>query len=59
MEVTDVSDTTSTVTVGDATNGADSYMTIAENDPEVLGTYVADTFVDNASATIIITFRHA
>jgi hypothetical protein len=43
-------DAASTVTVGDATNGAASYMAAAENDPEILGTYIANTYVANSGA---------
>lgn len=43
------SDAATTVTVGDATNGASSYMTAAENDPESTDTYIADNYVANGA----------
>ena len=42
LDVTTASDAVTTVTVGDATNGAASYMAATENDPETLGIYIAD-----------------
>jgi hypothetical protein len=44
------SDAATTVTVGDATNGAASYMAASENDPEALDTYVADNYLLNGGA---------
>jgi len=41
------SDAVTTVTFGDATNGAASYMATSENDPEILGTYISSNFVSN------------
>ena len=49
MEVDDISDTTTTVTVGDATNGAAAYMATTENDPQVLDIYIADGRVLNGA----------
>jgi len=51
LEVDTASDAVTTVTVGDVTNGAASYMAATENDPEVLDIYVADGRVANAAAT--------
>ena len=42
-----ISDAVTTVTIGDATNGAAAYMAASENDPEVAARYIADTFVSN------------
>lgn len=42
LDVTTASDAATTVTLGDATNGADSYMEATENDPETEGLYIAD-----------------
>lgn len=42
LDVTTDSDAATTVTLGDATNGADSYMEATENDPETIGLYIAD-----------------
>lgn len=50
LEIDTASDAVTTVTVGDATNGAASYMTAAENDPEVLDIYIADGRVANGGA---------
>jgi hypothetical protein len=44
------SDAATTVTVGDATNGAASYMAASENDPQSLDTYVADNYLLNGGA---------
>lgn len=46
-----ISDAVTTVTVGDPTNGAASYMAAVENDTQILGTYVADTYVQNGGAS--------
>ena len=43
-------DAVTTVTVGDATNGAASYMAAVENDPEALGIYIADGRVLNGGS---------
>jgi hypothetical protein len=43
------SDAVTTTTVGDATNGAAAYMLATENDPEVAGRYISDTFVSNGA----------
>ena len=43
------SDTATTTTVGDSTNGAASYMSATENDPEVAGRYIAETFLSNGA----------
>jgi hypothetical protein len=43
------SDAVTTTTVGDATNGAAAYMLASENDPEVAGRYISDTFVSNGA----------
>jgi hypothetical protein len=48
LEIDTVSDTTTTVTVGDTANGITSYMTATENDPEIAAVYLADTIVHNA-----------
>lgn len=59
VEVTDISDTASTVTVGNAVDGDAVYMATTENDPEILGLYKADLRVVNggvarqATATVI------
>jgi hypothetical protein len=42
LDVTTASDAATTVTLGDATNGAAAYMAATENDPEVEGLYIAD-----------------
>lgn len=42
LDITAISDAATTVTVGDSVNGAASYMTASENDPEIQGIYVAD-----------------
>lgn len=42
FDVTAASDAATTVTLGDATNGATSYMAAAENDPQVAGLYITD-----------------
>jgi len=42
VDVTTASDAVTTVTIGDVTNGAASYMAAAENDPEILDIYIAD-----------------
>lgn len=53
MEVTtDTGATATTVTVGDATNGAASYMAASENDPQVAGIYIADTRVANGGSSV-------
>ena len=50
LDVTVASDAATTVTVGDATNGAASYMAATENDPETTGIYIADVRVANSGA---------
>ena len=50
LDVTTISDAATTVTVGDATNGAASYMDATENDPQVLDVYIADGRLANAAA---------
>jgi len=47
LRVNTASDAATTVTVGDVTNGAASYMAAAENDPETIGTYIADGYLLN------------
>jgi len=42
VDITTITDTAVTVTVGDATNGVASYMATTENDPQVQGIYIAD-----------------
>jgi len=49
---TDTGATATTVTVGDATNGAASYMAATENDPQEIGTYVASTRVTNGGTGV-------
>ena len=49
LDVTTASDAATTVTVGDATNGAASYMAATENDPEALGIYIADGRLANGA----------
>lgn len=51
IAVTVISDAATTITVGDPTNGAASYMAAIENDPQVAGTYVANTYVQNGGAS--------
>ena len=51
MVVGTASDTTTTCTIGDATNGAASYMSASENDPEIVATYIADNFVSNGGTS--------
>ena len=51
MDVGTASDAVTTVTVGDVTNGASSYMTSTENDPEIIGTYIADTLLFNGGTS--------
>ena len=48
-----VSDTTTEVDVGDATNGVASYMEDALNDPENLGTYVTDVSLVNVGGSSV------
>ena len=48
------SNTTTEVTIGDATNGAASYMSASENDPEISGIYIADKFVSNGGSNVTI-----
>jgi predicted NUDIX family NTP pyrophosphohydrolase len=50
LDVTAASDAVTTVTVGDATNGAASYMAATENDPETVGIYIADGRLANGGA---------
>jgi len=50
LDIDTASDAVTTVTVGDATNGAASYMAATENDPQVLGIYIADGRVANGGA---------
>jgi hypothetical protein len=49
VDVTAASDAVTTVTVGDATNGAASYMAATENDPETVGIYIADGRLANGA----------
>lgn len=49
LDITTISDAATTVTVGDATNGAASYMAATENDPQVQGIYIADGRLANAA----------
>lgn len=49
LSVDTISDAATTVTVGDATNGASSYMTANDNDPESLGVYISETIVENGN----------
>ena len=49
LDITTASDAATTVTVGDATNGAASYMAATENDPETLGIYIADGRLANGA----------
>ena len=46
------SDAATTLTVGDATNGAASYMADSENDAEATGIFVADAFTVNGGADV-------
>jgi hypothetical protein len=69
LDVDTASDTTTTVTVGDPTNGAAAYMAAIENDPEATDTYLANggagvtanatvaTAGTTGSATCVIEFR--
>jgi len=50
LDVTTASDAVTTVTVGDATNGAAAYMAASENDPEVQDIYIADGRLLNGGA---------
>jgi len=50
LDVTTLSPSATTVTVGDATNGAASYMAAAENDPEIQDIYIADGRLLNGGA---------
>ena len=50
LDVTVASDAATTVTVGDATNGAASYMVATENDPQTTGIYIADGRLLNGGA---------
>ena len=50
LDVTTLSDAVTTVTVGDASNGAASYMAATENDPEVEDIYIADGRLTNPTA---------
>ena len=50
LDVTTLSDAVTTVTVGDVTNGAASYMAATENDPEAADIYIADGRLANGGA---------
>jgi len=51
LRITTASDAATTVTVGDATNGAASYMAASENNPQLDDeTFIADTWVANSGA---------
>jgi hypothetical protein len=50
LDVTAASDAVTTVTIGDATNGAASYMAASENDPETTGIYLSDVRVANGGS---------
>jgi hypothetical protein len=52
LDVDTASDTTTTVTVGDPTNGAAAYMAAIENDPEATDTYITDTYLANGGAGV-------
>ena len=47
LDIDTPSDTSTTVTVGDATNGLASYMASTENDPELSAMFIADNIVYN------------
>jgi hypothetical protein len=47
LEIGTPSDASTTVTVGDTTNGAASYMASTENDPELSATFISDNVVHN------------
>jgi hypothetical protein len=47
MDVTAASNAATTVTFGDSSNGAASYMADTENDPETTGLYIGDARVTN------------
>jgi hypothetical protein len=49
-DITTIADTAVTITVGDTTNGAASYMAASENDPEVQDIYIADGRLLNGGA---------
>ena len=50
LEIDVATDAATTVTIGDATNGAAAYMTATENDPETTGIYIADLNLTNGGA---------
>jgi len=52
VRVTQASDAVTLVDIGDATNGASSYMTNAEIDAEAVGVYAADSFVENGGTAV-------
>lgn len=52
FDVGTASDAATTVTMGDATNGAASYMAADENDPEIADHYHADTYVLNGGSDV-------
>lgn len=49
MNVDTGSDAATTCTVGDATNGAASYMAASENDPESVDVYIAEGYLANGA----------
>ena len=59
LDVDTLSDAATTVTIGDTTNGAASYMSATENDPQVEDTYIANGYIANlavarqANATVV------
>lgn len=55
--VSTASDVVTTVAIGDSTNGIGSYMDSDENDPEVLGNYVAHKVVSNGGAGRTLTAK--
>jgi hypothetical protein len=53
LRVGTASNTATTVTIGDATNGAAAYMAATENDPQQASTtFVADTYVLNGGTSV-------
>lgn len=52
VKVTVAANGTATMSVGDATNGASSYMTTAENDTQTTGIYEAISFVENGGSAV-------
>lgn len=51
LDVGTISDTATTVTIGDSTNGASSYMESKNNDTQIQGVYISENIVENGGST--------